>query len=184
MKRFLFLLLFVFAVPCGPHHQLWGQQSEPQTAPAAQLDKAPDLGTAPDQAAIDNLKKFLTGSKWNGTFTILGKGDSKHAEEYEIVSAEKEEGDQWVLLARIKYLKKETKVPVPIKIQWLNRTPVIVLDSLTIPGMGTFDARVLIRKGMYAGTWAHGEVRGHMFGEIKAAKDSKKKADASPSPSR
>ena len=71
-------------------------------------------------------------------------------------------------------MKKDVKVPVGLLIKWIDRTPVIVLDQVTIPGMGTFDARVLIRKGMYAGTWAHGEVGGHLFGNITTAAAAKK----------
>ncbi len=136
-----------------------------------------DIGTAPDQEALDNLQKFLVGSKWNGTFTMRGTDDKLHTEEYEISSAEKEPaGDEWVLMAKIKYMKKDVKVPVPLSIKWIGRTPVIVLDQVTLPGMGTFDSRVIIRKGMYAGTWAHGEVGGHLFGEITTAAAAAEKA--------
>lgn len=133
-------------------------------------DEATDIGSAPDQKAIDNLTTFLVGSKWNGTFTMRDRGDKLHTEEYEIVSAEKEAtGDEWILVAKIKYMKKDVKVPVGLSIKWIDRTPVIVLDQVTIPGMGTFDSRVIIRKGMYAGTWAHGKIGGHMFGEVTTA---------------
>jgi hypothetical protein len=143
-------------------------------------DQKTDLGTAPDQAAIDNLTKYLEGSKWKGTFTMRDREGALLAEEYEITSAKKEPtGDQWVLVARIKYMERDVKVPVPLSIMWLDRTPVIVLDQITIPGMGTFDARVIIRKGMYAGTWAHGKVGGHMFGNIKIAAQQKSESDSS-----
>lgn len=138
-----------------------------------------DIGTAPDQAAIDNLQKFLVGSKWKGTFTMKNREGMLEPEAYEIVSAKKEpKGDNWVLVSRIKYMKRDVKVPVPLSIMWLDRTPVIVLDQITIPGMGTFDARVIIRKGMYAGTWAHGEMGGHMFGDITKAEQKSEKGAA------
>jgi hypothetical protein len=153
-------------------------ESEP-TAKSSEVVEATDIGTAPDQKAIDNLKKFLVGSKWNGTFTMSGKGDKLHTEEYEITSAEKEPtGDEWVLITKIKYMKKDVKVPVPLSIKWLDRTPIIVVDQLTIPGMGTFDSRVIIRKGMYAGTWAHGKVGGHLFGDITTAAAAAGKAES------
>ena len=167
---FVVLLLFFPAL-------LHGQQES--TADSAEQEEATDVGSAPDQKAIDKLKKFLVGSKWNGTFTMRSTEDKLHTEEYEITSAEKApSGDQWVLMAKIKYMKKDVKVPVPLSIKWIDRTPVIVLDQVTIPGMGTFDARVIIRKGMYAGTWAHGKVGGHLFGNITtaaAAKESEAK---------
>jgi hypothetical protein len=44
------------------------------------------------------------------------------------------------------------------------------LDNVAIPGLGTFDARVIIDGNRYAGTWTHGEVGGHMFGKIEKIK--------------
>ncbi len=157
---------------------LTGLAEAQQTEAKAKVEaEATDIGSAPDQKALDNLKKYLVGSKWKGTFTVRGKDDKLHTEEYEISGAEKEpKGDQWVLTASIKYLKKETRVPVPIYIKWIDRTPVMVMDQVTLPGMGTFDARVIIRKGMYAGTWAHDEVGGHLFGEITTAAAAAEKA--------
>jgi len=165
-SRVLLLLVSVFLLPVSA----FAQDKE-----AAEVQEVSDIGSAPDQKAIDNLKKFLVGSKWNGTFTMRDKGDKLHTEEYEIASAEKEPtGDEWMLVAKIKYMKKDVKVPVGLSIKWIDRTPVIVLDQVTIPGMGTFDSRVIIRKGMYAGTWAHGKVGGHLFGEITTAADAEK----------
>jgi hypothetical protein len=43
---------------------------------------------------------------------------------------------------------------------------VITLDSVTIPGLGTFSSRVVIDGPLYAGTWQHDAVGGHMFGKI------------------
>lgn len=152
-----------------------GAQESKQETQTKAVEKS-DIGSAPDQKALDNLKKFLTGSKWKGTFTMRASGDKLNTEEYGISSAEKEPtGDQWVLMASIKYMDKDIKVPVPLEIKWIDRTPVIVLDQVTLPAMGTFDARVIIRKGMYAGTWAHGEVGGHMFGNITSGAEAKKK---------
>lgn len=166
--NFFLSLVFVFCLSIGAI----AQESKPNA-------EATDIGSAPDKQAIVNLKKFLVGSKWNGTFTMRSSGDKLHTEEYEIVSAEKEpEGDEWMMVAKIKYMEKDVKVPVGLLIKWIDRTPVIVLDQVTIPGMGTFDSRVIIRKGMYAGTWAHGEVGGHLFGNITTAADAAKKTKA------
>ena len=153
------------------------QQTESSTTPVAEAE-ATDIGSAPDQKAIDNLERFLVGSSWKGTFTITGQTEKLIPEAYEIVSAEKEPtGDEWMLVAKIKYGKKDVKVPVGLSIKWVDRTPMIVLDQVPIPGMGTFDARVIIRRGMYAGTWAHGEKGGHLFGEITTAASKDEKED-------
>lgn len=180
-SRVLLLLVSVFLLPVSAYAQ--EEKAAEGNAGNSEVQEVADIGSAPDQKAIDNLKKFLVGSKWNGTFTMRDKGDKLHTEEYEISSAEKERtGDEWMLVAKIKYMKKDVKVPVGLSIKWIDRTPVIVLDQVTIPGMGTFDSRVIIRKGMYAGTWAHGKVGGHLFGEITtaAAAAEKAKADSKP----
>lgn len=118
----------------------------------------------------ERLAKYLTGTKWTGKFTMTDQEDQPAAEEkYEIIEATKaEEGDKWNLVARIQYGGKDVTLPLPtLEIKWAGETPVITVDKMVIPGMGTFDARVLIRKGQYAGTWAHGKVGGHMFGKIE-----------------
>lgn len=172
--RISFLLLAIFLSPVFALAQEKGSAKKDVAS-----EEATDIGSAPDQKAIDNLKKYMVGSKWNGTFTMKDSGDKLHTEEYEIVSAEKEPtGDEWLLVAKIRYMKKDVKVPVGLSIKWIDRTPVIVLDQVAIPGMGTFDSRVIIRKGMYAGTWAHGKIGGHMFGKITTAADAAKMSKA------
>ena len=76
---------------------------------------------------IKKLKDTLTNAKLTGKFTILGKEDkSPAAEEYTIVSAQKvDEGDLWLLKARIKYGDKDITLPVPIEIQWVGETPIM-----------------------------------------------------------
>ena len=55
----------------------------------------------------------------------------------------------------------------------------ITLTDFTVPGLGTFSARVLIYRNKYAGTWSHGDVGGHLFGTIEknAKKADPKQAD-------
>lgn len=117
----------------------------------------------------DKLAEYLSGTKWTGQFTVTGNdNDDLTKEEYYILSAEKmEDGDYWKLVARIKYGDHDTTVPLPLEIKWAGKTPVITVDKMAVPGIGVFDARVLIRNGKYSGTWAHNEVGGHLFGEIK-----------------
>ena len=128
-----------------------------------------------DKAArYKKLETLLTGAKLTGNFTITGKDKDFPKEEYTILSAEKaEEGEFWLLRARIKYGGKDTTVPVPIEILWAGKTPVMTLDNLTLPGLGTFSARVVLHDDKYAGTWQHDKVGGHLFGTISRAKDEK-----------
>ncbi len=140
-----------------------------------------------DAPPIEEFEKYLSNSVMTGVFTIDGRPLNKLEEErYEIESAKKAEGDNstWIITARIKYGRKDMKVPVPVNIEWTGRTPMIVLDNLTIPGLGTFSARVVFHDKKYAGTWKHDNIGGHLFGniqtqeEIAAKQDSDKKESA------
>ena len=126
-----------------------------------------------NKALNEKLAKFLTGSRWEGQFTMTGE-ESPKKEQYEIIKAEKaDEGDFWNLVVRIKYGEKDVTQPLPpIEIKWAGRTPIITVDNVAVPTLGTFDARVVVRKGSdgqpgkYAGTWSHGDVGGHLYGMI------------------
>ncbi len=118
-----------------------------------------------------------------GSFTISGKEDqAPKPERYEIKNVRKlEQGDIWLINARIKYGDKDVQLPLPLEVKWAGMTPVISLDKTTIPGMGTFSAHVVIDEGQYAGTWTHGEAGGALFGRIEKLGD-KTKAPAKPLP--
>ena len=115
------------------------------------------------------LAEYLSGTKFVGQFTVDGSANGKaKLEEYEISRCEKlPANDLYRLTARMKYGKVDQEVPMEIKILFAGETPVITLDSMWIPGMGTFDARVLIRRDHYCGTWKHDAKGGHMFGTIE-----------------
>lgn len=138
--------------------------SAQETKPTAKL--------SPDEL-IKKLEQTLTGAKMTGTFTVVGKDDKPPAaEEYTVVSAQRVDGDTWLLKARIKYGKTDATLPVPLQIQWAGETPIITMTDMSIPGLGdSFSTRVVIYDGLYAGTWAHGKVKGHMFGTISKAEE-------------
>lgn len=99
-------------------------------------------------------------------------------EEYVISGATKVgTGDVWLVTSRIRYGSVDVTVPVPVEVKWAGETPVITLDEVAIPGLGTFSSRVVLDRGRYAGTWSHDKVGGHMFGAIVPAKAA---ADAAP----
>lgn len=126
---------------------------------------------------IEEFEKYLSNSILSGSFTIDGQPLNKLEEErYEIKSAKKLDGDDdlWEIKTRIKYGNKDLTVPVVVTIQWVGRTPMIVLDSVTIPGLGTFSARVVFHDRKYAGTWKHDNVGGHLFGRVEPASETPK----------
>lgn len=193
-----FAMLAILNVPADS----WGQQGAPQGGSSsvagtqdsddsektkALQDKALQDKALHDKALHDKLAKYLTGTRWEGQFSMTGvKGNQ--TETYEIIKAEKgAKGDYWNLIARIKYGGKDATLPLPpIEIKFAGGTPVITVDRVTFPGFGTFDARVLIRQGQYAGTWAHlgegGGVGGHLFGTIKKMDETELKQKPGRSP--
>ncbi len=159
---------------------LVGQDKDVSNGKSDLSEASPEPQESQTQALHEKLSKYLTGTKWTGQFTMSGQAETR-TEYYEILTAEKNEvGDYWNLVARIKYGDHDQTFPLPpIEIKFADRTPVITIDKVTFPGFGTFDARVLIRQGKYAGTWAHsGGVGGHLFGVIERMDVDQAKEDA------
>ena len=142
---------------------------------AANTETPPATMSSSDDAAspeapkelIDKLAAAISGTKWTGKFTVHQNDKEPRAESYEIQKAEYQGDNKWLLMARIAYGERDITVPIPVEILWAGRTPVITIDALTIPPLGTFDARVLIRCGSYAGTWTHGKKGGHLYGRYE-----------------
>lgn len=131
---------------------------------------------------IEKLAKAISNTKWTGSFTVTGNEANLKTESYEIKEAQYQGDDKWLLTARIAYGDRDVTVPIPLEIKWAGRTPVITVDNLTIPPLGTFDARVLMRRGSYAGTWAHGDKGGHLFGKYEKVEPPKPTSDDEASP--
>lgn len=115
------------------------------------------------------LANYLTGATFTGNFTVDGNEDrTPKPESYRIQSCQKlPQENMYRLTVAVRYGDTDGQFPMDLPILWSGRTPVITLDSVWIPGLGTFSARVLLHNGRYAGTWQHGEKGGHLFGEIK-----------------
>jgi len=153
---------------------LLAQTQETPAAPAARkIDSESQLeGEQPDVSPelIAKLENALTGTTWTGQFTIDGGQGPPSPESYVIQQVSHEGGNNWIINAQIAYGDRNISFPVPVQVRWAGRTPVITLDSVTIPPLGTFDARVLMRRGSYAGTWSHGKKGGHLFGKYLKTK--------------
>ena len=136
-------------------------------AALAQADEA-NVSEA-DKAKFAAFEKLLTQAKLVGRFTVSGQsGGAGKKEEYTISSVKKmPQGDFWLFNARLKYGVTDMTLPLPLEVKWAGETPVITLTETTIPGLGTFSARVVIHGGQYAGIWKHGKHGGQMFGEIQ-----------------
>jgi hypothetical protein len=145
----------------------------PLAAFSQELAESKGEKTPTQEELFEKFKTTLTGATLVGNFTVLGQEEQNlRREEYTISSVQKlDEGDYWLFKARIKYGDTDRTIPMPLEVKWAGTTPVITLDNVTFPGMGTFDARVVIHDGQYVGTWRHGEKGGQLFGFIKPGGD-------------
>ena len=138
-----------------------------QTAAAPAETPAAEEADA-DTARDEKLSATLKSTIWTGSFTVDGQKQKLHEESYEIADATPtDNGDYWIITAAIKYGDRNITLPVPMQMKWAGDTPVLTCDQLFLPPLGTFDARVLIHEGHYAGTWKHGDKGGHLFGVIE-----------------
>lgn len=144
----------------------------PSASARAQEDVAPtaDDATAALHAAFTEA---MTNVKLVGVFTVDGADEGRmQRDEYTISSVTKSpKGDVWIVSARMRYGDVDLTLPVPVEVKWAGKTPMIILEKVTIPGLGTFSSRVVIDGARYAGTWQHDAVGGHMFGKIVPAEE-------------
>lgn len=122
------------------------------------------------QAELEQeFKEALTDSVFDGRWCMVdgGKLSEEKPETYTITGASKSGNDVWLIYAKVHYRGKDVNVPVPVQVKWAGDTPVITLDNVTIPGMGTYSARVLVFDETYAGTWSAGDHGGILHGVIR-----------------
>lgn len=159
------LVAATLLVACARPAAATEEADAPPRTPAA------EQAATPAAAATRRHERFaalMKGVRLVGSFTRDDdEAGTPRQEEYEIAGATKiGTGDGWLVMARIRYGSVDVTVPVPVEVKWAGETPVITLDDVTIPGLGTFSSRVVLDRGRYAGTWTHDKVGGHMFGRI------------------
>ena len=121
----------------------------------------------PAQADLEKqFQEMMSGVTLVGHSTRLNKEGIAGEERYVIEKVSKISGDTWLFQARMQYGGRDIPVPVPVTMKWAGDTPVIELTDLTIPGMGTFTARVVLYRDQYAGTWSAKDHGGQIFGKI------------------
>jgi hypothetical protein len=112
------------------------------------------------------LQQMMSGVTLIGHSASL-KGEIMSGEEkYVIEKVSKLGGETWLFQVRIQYGSHDIPVPLPVTIKWAGDTPVITITNLTIPGLGTYTARVLLYEDQYAGTWSSKDHGGQVFGKI------------------
>jgi len=129
----------------------------------------------PDQAELERqFQKTMTGATLVGWATNSAKPDASlpAGDRYVIQSASKVaggDGDRWMLVWRAQVRGKEVPIPIVAPVKWAGDTPVISVTDMTIPGMGTYTARVTIYRDQYAGMWSGHNHGGYLCGRIERA---------------
>ena len=145
-----------------------GGQAAPQktkTSPQAELEK--------------KFKEMLDGVVLRGTWQMTqgeglkGKAPMTPArpDRYVIKEVSKGLDDNWVITARVQYADKDIKLPISVRVVWAGDTPIITMDKVKMPLLGTYSARVMIYNGFYAGTWFGDGYGGVLSGQIIKATD-------------
>lgn len=138
---------------------LSAQQPTPAAAPAAQ----------PSPAELEaEFQRMLTNATLTGRWSVIKEGllSPEREETYGIVSVVKGEGDKWTVNAKMKYNNVDFVIPIPARVNWAGDVPVLSVTDLSIPGGGTYWARVLFYKDTYAGSWGGGVRTGLINGMI------------------
>lgn len=136
--------------------------------------RAQDVSTAaqPTQEQLEQaFADRLSGASLQGFFTITGRQNAEQpellGERYDLLEVRKLEGNSWLFRARIRYGDHDVTLPMTLPVEWAGDTPVVVVDNIGFPGLGTYSARVLFHQSHYAGHWQGGDHGGHLFGTIE-----------------
>lgn len=162
MKRqFAIVLLLPFPLAA------WALADPPADPAVDEVEKVDPAKSA----AVAELEKTLTGATLVGHFTITGKDPVGPTEErYQFGEVKHLGKNQWLMQAKIHYGKNEVTLPLTLPIRWAGDTPVITVDKMAFPGLGTYSARVMFFEDHYAGIWSGADHGGHIWGRIERAK--------------
>ena len=165
------LLLAAFALLSLSFAAMRVSAAEEAEKPAATTEE--QHLTEPTTEQVADLEKLMNRATMVGHFTVTGEdaGGGKLTEErYELGEVKRLESGDWLIQSRIRYGDHDVTIPLTLPIRWAGDTPVICVDDMLIPGLGTFTARVMVYRGHYAGFWTGKDHGGHLFGVIEAAK--------------
>ena len=116
-------------------------------------------------AAEQAFQQMMTNVVLEGFFTV-GDGTELRPDRYVIDSVTKVKDGVWRFAARVQYNKKDIAITIPVPVFFAGDTPILSLTRQAVEGLGTYDTRLVIYKGGYAGTWGGGAAGGKMFGNI------------------
>jgi hypothetical protein len=95
-------------------------------------------------------------------------GEEKE-ETYQIVSAQKLDGERWQINARLQFHGQIMNLPVPATVKWAGDTAVLLFDDINVGTPRRYSARLMIHGDSYSGTWSGGDHGGMLYGVITRA---------------
>lgn len=128
------------------------------------------IGAAVDPASLTDVERQFAERMRNvtliGSFTTAGEEDRvPRPDRYDIASVEKVGADLWRFKAQC--CGVSGSIPIVVPMRFNGDTPMVMMTETSLPGIGTFTARVFFYGDRYAGTWQHGKIGGHMWGRIE-----------------
>jgi hypothetical protein len=120
----------------------------------------------PAESPDKKFEEMMKGVTLVGRSSQLSSDKISGEERYVIEGVSKISGDTWLFRSRFQYEGHDIPIPIPVTIKWAGDTPVITLTDLSIPGMGSYTARVVLYRDQYAGTWRGQSGGGQIFGKI------------------
>ena len=154
------------------------QAQSPEPAKSANTQSASQKVEEPKAAVTqkplpaepeERFKFLFTKSYLSGRWAPLkdgALGDERMGDKYQIVSVAKGKDDNWVVNAKLKYREQEFVLPFPVRMKFDGDTAILIVDDLTIPGGGTYSARLMIYERTYSGTWKGQRGGGMLYGTI------------------
>lgn len=138
---------------------------------AGQVAAAEDVKRAAlEKAFAETMTDCVLVGYWQmtGAEGLAGKDKMSppRPEKYTIDGVEKVKGDTWVIRSRIQFEDVDVALPLHLDVIWAGDTPVITVDKIGIPGVGTYSARVMIYGNFYSGTWFGDGYGGVLSGQI------------------
>jgi hypothetical protein len=158
-------VLLMVTVANAEERQAIGDSPSHAASTAAAADSNADQATR--EAAF---AKLLSGATLDGNFTMTGPGQDATKlmhDKYTLGDVKKLAGKNWLIPTRIQYGDRDFTVPLTLPVEWAGDTPVIVVDNVGLPGLGSVSARVMFFADHYAGFWQHGTSTGHLFGVVR-----------------
>ena len=117
----------------------------------------------------ERFKALFTKATLSGRWAPLKNdelGDERSGDKYKIVSVDKGTVGNWTVNATMKYGDREFTIPVRVQMRFSGDTALLIVDNFSVPGGGTYSARLMIYERTYSGTWKGQRGGGMLYGTI------------------